>query len=342
MVTRLKRRGFTLVELLVVIAIIGILVALLLPALSSVRESARRSNCSANQKGLATALIAYETDRGHLPAASNPPQGVSTSLKVKAETEYTPGGTTNHVYSWLYKLLPKVEQEAIYNDIDATAEPFGPAKDPKKTKHEDQRRKVIPNFVCPSFKGEVNIASSEGELDGCGITNYKSFGASTMAALQKTVSVIHPQGEGGLISPNVASRMPTTASLTVMTVETKELEFAAWIDGATSAIAAFSDDGTDGITDDPSANDPPRHDNTVFDGKKTAINNQNDDSLIFSKTFGSKEMKWGPSSDHPDTVVVSFGDAHTAAINNDIDPLILRAVATRSGDDNSVIGDYFR
>src|SRR5438874_1669093 len=95
--------GFTLVELLVVIAIIGVLVALLLPAVQAAREAARRTQCSNNLKQLGLAMHNYHDVAGRLPCNIN---------RV--------GGATNdrNQASQLVNLLPYIEQKSLYDQIN--------------------------------------------------------------------------------------------------------------------------------------------------------------------------------------------------------------------------------
>src|ERR1044071_6861704 len=103
------KSGFTLVELLVVIAIIGVLVALLLPAVQAAREAARRMSCSSNLRQLGLAMHNYHDTHKTLPytTAAWGPDG-----KVNS-----PG---NRGWSWNSFILPYIEQQAVYSQIDFT------------------------------------------------------------------------------------------------------------------------------------------------------------------------------------------------------------------------------
>ena len=95
-----QRIAFTLVELLVVITIIGILISLLLPAVQAAREAARRLQCSNNLKQMGLAFHNYENSNAMLP-----PGGLTQ----------TSGG---YGFSWLVRILPYIEQQNIYNQLD--------------------------------------------------------------------------------------------------------------------------------------------------------------------------------------------------------------------------------
>src|SRR5437763_14424728 len=99
-----SRRGFTLVELLVVIAIIGVLVALLLPAIQAAREAARRTQCGNNLKQLGLALHNYISAKKDVL-----PGGYFQEFK-------TPGGYQGE--SFFVRLLPYLEEQAIYDRWD--------------------------------------------------------------------------------------------------------------------------------------------------------------------------------------------------------------------------------
>ena len=96
------RRAFTLVELLVVIAIIGILVALLLPAIQAAREAARRSQCVNNMKQLGLALLNYESSKKLLP------------YSIKRADTVTKRGLNN----WAPAALPYIEEGNLVANYD--------------------------------------------------------------------------------------------------------------------------------------------------------------------------------------------------------------------------------
>lgn len=95
----MRRRGFTLIELLVVIAIIGVLVALLLPAVQSAREAARRAQCTNNLKQIGLALHNYEGANSSFPAG----------------TLATGHLNNTFIANWAISILPYMEQQGIYN-----------------------------------------------------------------------------------------------------------------------------------------------------------------------------------------------------------------------------------
>jgi len=132
-----RRRGFTLVELLVVIAIIGILIALLLPAVQSARETARRMSCTNNLKQIGLALHMYHDVHRELPMGW---LGFDTSGQPDWEGE--PG------WGWSTRILPFIEQNPLYeNGIDMNV----PITD---SANAAVRLTVIETFRCPSDKGK--------------------------------------------------------------------------------------------------------------------------------------------------------------------------------------------
>lgn len=132
-VTRLNRSrlAFTLVELLVVIFIIGVLIALLLPAVQFAREAARRMSCQSQVKQIALALHQYHDSRSALPP------GKSTDRV---------GNKQIHAF-WLLHLLPYVEQDAVVNEseIEFAAQANALRPYPHATQHS-----VVQLFGCPS------------------------------------------------------------------------------------------------------------------------------------------------------------------------------------------------
>jgi prepilin-type N-terminal cleavage/methylation domain-containing protein/prepilin-type processing-associated H-X9-DG protein len=162
------RAGFTLVELLVVIAIIGVLVALLLPAVQAAREAARRSQCVNNMKQIALGIQNYESANRAVPENVRP-SGQTFNLN------------TYITIGWMQGILPHIEQGPLFARINPKlASLSGQNLEVAKT--------VIAGFLCPSdFTNEGGLMARRSDYYSSGpnyetqplaVTNYKACSGS--------------------------------------------------------------------------------------------------------------------------------------------------------------------
>jgi len=132
--SRNGRRGFTLVELLVVIAIIGVLVALLLPAVQAAREAARRSSCNNNLKQLALAMHNHHDTYGNFPAGADD------------------GAANIESWGWGAHILPFIEQGNIYDQLLVSKQTLNATL--KQSALRPLVQTEISAFICPSDPGD--------------------------------------------------------------------------------------------------------------------------------------------------------------------------------------------
>ncbi len=198
-VSKIKRRAFTLVELLVVIAIIGVLVSLLLPAVQAARESARRATCQNNLKQIGLGLINFEGTHKAFPVGSR----VNNS-----------GGFYSLGLSWWVDLLPQIEEKSLHDNLDL----FSPNNGWlifNSTNAQALDGKTISVMFCPSSPvpalyptGASTTVMMPSYVGIAGATNDDSFSESRTSVC----CVPRNDGEiaaGGLLVPNAAIRRKT-------------------------------------------------------------------------------------------------------------------------------------
>ena len=138
---RMIRYGFTMTELIVTLMIIGVLASILLPAIQSVRDGARRTQCQNNLKQLALACQNFEAAHRSLPAFYDRPTKNNASVAVGVG--YIHGDYDISGYSWRVKLLPFLEQRALHEKFDWSALPWEPV-------NYHLVSTVVPTFLCPT------------------------------------------------------------------------------------------------------------------------------------------------------------------------------------------------
>ena len=213
---RSNRSGFTLVELLVVIAIIGILIALLLPAIQSAREAARRTQCMNNVKQLGLALLNYHSQHKTFPNGANydPSAG-------------DPMAATTHFENWVITILPFIEQQPVYDAFDLTL----PISDPVNRIPRGARLEAM---ICPTDKGhDLPFADStrpqegdnwaRGNYGANGCLEYYSSTAFRRECAGPDSPLWRSPWTGGVMGANVALSIKDITDGTTQTILLGEL-----------------------------------------------------------------------------------------------------------------------
>jgi prepilin-type N-terminal cleavage/methylation domain-containing protein/prepilin-type processing-associated H-X9-DG protein len=155
-----RRPGFTLVELLVVIAIIGILVALLLPAVQAARESARRMQCANKLKQMGLAVQNFSNAMKVFPTGGDTPW----PLIEDYVTGGNPNGPAKQGMSWAFQILPYLEQDAVYGLTTTAA----------------IEQTEVSLYFCPSRRAPVKHP-----IENCWLMDYAAATPATVPEMRR-------------------------------------------------------------------------------------------------------------------------------------------------------------
>lgn len=296
---RRNRAAFTLVELLVVIAIIGILIALLFPAVNAARNAARRTGCANNLRQSGLAILNFESAQGKFPegqrwVARTGPDAVS--------------------YSWAALVLPFMEEQAVYDGLDFKKSFLHPSNLPAASR-------VVPSYICPATAMREDHRSRSEQLynlnglpgEGLACIDYKGIsGPSSGEKNPVTGQKYGPQG-GILIGTKGLPKEATI--LSPEPIRTKDIT-----DGMskTVMVTECTGRGLDGDGDLHGAWVSGLNIGHIERGIKS-----DDPPKVWNQ-----ELIW---SEHPSGAHFLAADGSVHFMSAETDPLIILAICSREG-----------
>jgi prepilin-type N-terminal cleavage/methylation domain-containing protein len=320
---RLCHRGrcnaFTLVELLVVIAIIGILVALLLPAVQAAREAARKAQCQNNMRQLALASHEYHTAHGALPQA----------------TYYNETGHPLVGGLWTILIMPHIEEQSLYDKFDLkVANPMIAAVNAPLLKT------VISTFICPSDPAAQTPIMTGRSISHPGINPDVALGLWYPACMGPTSTdtcVFCPLPKNSPTDPdsyccqgwNYGTRNPENNSVGMFGRFPKGFKFSQVTDGLSSTIMLGES------LPDQCVYNTAFAPNFPIAGTTIPLNTLNQSTLV----YGEHVRACGYKSRHPGGAHLAMGDASVHFISESIDYRLYNELGTRAGAESRSLAD---